>query len=224
MIAQNLALIESRIAAACARAGRPRSEVTLVCVTKTRPIEQVRELLTLGQLDFAENRVQDSRDRIPQLPDRIHWHFIGHLQTNKAKYFPELFSVVHSVDSVEVAQALNKAWEKRPDLPPLEVFLQFNIAEESQKHGAEKGAAAEFLRGVIACSRLHVLGLMCMAPYSENPENARPTFRGLRELRDRLQEECGITLSCLSMGMTGDFEVAIEEGATHVRIGTALFE
>lgn len=219
-----LSRIETRIAAACVRAGRGRESVLLVAVTKTRPLEQVRELLALGPRDFAENRVQDARERIPMMPAGIDWHYIGPLQTNKAKYLPGLFSWVHSVDRIEAADALQRAWEKHPELPALRVLLQFNIAGEEQKHGAGEEEALVLLRHAISLPRLSVEGLMCMAPYDENPENARPVFRGLRLLRDRLQEATGHALPQLSMGMTGDFEVAIEEGSTMVRVGTALFE
>ena len=216
--------IESRIAAACARVGRARDEVLLVAVTKTRPLEEVRALHAMGPADFAENRPQDARDRIPQLPADIRWHFIGHLQTNKAKYLAGLFQWVHSVDRIDAAVALQRAWEKRAELPPLDALLQFNISGEEQKHGAGRDEALEFLRAASKLDRLRVQGLMCMAPYGEAAELSRPVFRGLRLLRDELREKTGLPLPHLSMGMTGDFEVAIEEGATIVRIGTALFE
>jgi pyridoxal phosphate enzyme (YggS family) len=222
-LAANLHAVEQRIAAACQRAGRRRDEVLLVAVTKTRPLPELHALRALGPADFAENRVQDARDRIPAFPPGINWHFIGHLQTNKAKYLPGLISVVHSVDRLEIAEALQRAWEKHPALPPLRVLLQFNIAEEEQKHGASEAAAADLVRAAVAFDRLHVEGLMAMAPYSDKPETSRPVFRKLRELREGLQQRCGVPLPALSMGMTGDFEVAIEEGSTMVRIGTALF-
>lgn len=223
-IAENLESVERRLRAACDRAGRARADVLLVAVTKQRPLPQVEALHRLGPADFGENRVQEARERIPVLPHGITWHFIGHLQSNKAKYLPGLIQVVHSVDSIELARALSKAWEKHPEIPPLRVLLQFNIAGEEQKHGARGDAALELLGGVLALPRLRVEGLMTMAPFSDDPESARPVFRALRELRDALQSRSGHALSALSMGMTGDFEVAVEEGATHVRIGSALFD
>ncbi|MEO8376589.1 MAG: YggS family pyridoxal phosphate-dependent enzyme [Candidatus Sumerlaeota bacterium] len=222
-IEENLAAVEQRIAAACERAGRLRDDVLLVAVTKTRPLADVIALHDLGLHDVAENRVQDVRDRIPTFPCDLFCHFIGHLQTNKAKYLPGLVTVVHSVDRAEIANALNMAWEKTPTLPPLRVLLQFNIAEETQKSGAAARDAIEFLRRVSDLPRLHVEGLMTMAPLSEEPETSRPVFRALRELRDSMQETSGIGLPVLSMGMSGDFEVAVEEGATMLRIGSALF-
>lgn len=224
MIGENLRAVEERIAGACGRAGRDRSEVHLLAVTKKRPMEQLRELYRLGVTQFGENRVQEVRDRIPPFEGDVTWHFVGHLQTNKAKYLPGLVQWVHSVDRPEVAEALHKAWSRHPDLPPAKILLQFNIAGEEQKHGAGRDEALDFLRAALACDRLDVVGLMTMAPYSDDPETSRPVFRALRELRDGLEAAGGHPLPHLSMGMTGDFEVAIEEGATIVRVGTALFE
>ena len=219
----NLNEVKQRIAAACSRADRSPDDVTLISVTKQRPLEQVHELYRLGEREFGENRVQDARKRIPEFGQPATWHFIGPLQTNKAKYFPGLFTCVHSVERIEAAEALSKAFEKRSD-ETLRILLQFNIGGEEQKHGAEEDEAVKLLEQAAALPRLKVEGLMCMAPYSENPEDARPVFRRLRELRDVLQEKTGHPLPHLSMGMTGDFEVAIEEGSTMVRVGTALFE
>ncbi len=223
-IRENLERIEERIKAACDRAGRSRDEVQLVCVTKTRPLEDLRTLYTIGQRHFAENRVQDARERIPSVDGEIDWHFIGHLQTNKAKYLPGLVHWVHSVDKPEVAEALQKVWAKHLNLAPLKIFLQFNISGEEQKHGAGGDEAIAFLERARVCDRLSIQGLMCMAPYSEDSEVARPVFRGLKNLRDRLASESGMDLPHLSMGMSGDFEVAIEEGATMIRVGSAIFE
>lgn len=224
-LALRLASIEHRLRAACVRAGRLREDVLLVAVVKQRPLEAVRELHALGERHFGENRVQEIRERVPELafPD-AHVHFIGHLQTNKAKYLPGLVQWVHSVDSLEVAEALNRAWEKHPCLPMLNVLVQVNIAGEEQKSGVEPAEAEALVRATAALPRLALRGLMTMAPYGEETEASRPVFRGLRTLRDRLATETGIALPDLSMGMTGDFEVAVEEGSTLVRVGTALFE
>lgn len=223
-IGENLHAVEERIGCACALAGRSRQEVILLAVTKKRPMEQLSALKRLGVHQFGENRVQEVRDRIPTFEGGVIWHFVGHLQKNKAKYLPGLVQWVHSVDRPEVAEALQKAWSRQPDLPPVKVLLQFNISGEEQKHGAGRDEALDLLRAALACDRLDVAGLMTMAPYSDDPETSRPIFRALRNLRDRLQAASGHPLPHLSMGMTGDFEVAIEEGATIVRIGTALFE
>lgn len=222
-IAENLTAVEQRIAAACQRAQRPREDVLLVAVTKTRPLADVLALRELGIHDIAENRAQDVRDRAPSFPRDLRCHFIGSLQTNKAKYLPGLVTIVHTVDRVEIAAALNREWEKAPALPPLRVLLQFNIAEEAQKSGAAASDARELLVRVREFPRLHVEGLMAMAPLADEAEASRPVFRALRELRDRLQQASGVALPVLSMGMSGDFEVAIEEGATMVRVGSALF-
>ncbi len=221
---ERLSHIDDRLEDACRRAGRPREDVLLLAVVKKRPLETVRQLYELGVTHLAENRVQEARERIPQLPDGIAWHFVGPLQKNKAKYLPGLVQWVHSVEKLDVAEALQKAFAKRPELPPLEVLVQFNIAGEEQKHGAARDEAAELVRAVSELDRLRVQGLMTMAPYSDDPEVSRPVFRKLRLLRDELQERIGLPLPHLSMGMTNDFEVAVEEGATIVRIGTALFE
>ncbi|CAN5318130.1 YggS family pyridoxal phosphate-dependent enzyme [soil metagenome] len=222
-IRRNWERVEARIAAACARAGRRRDEVLLVAVTKNRANSEVAALKKLGLTDFGENRVQDAREKIPEFPG-IHWHLIGHLQTNKAKYLPGLISCVHSVDSLEVAAALNAAWEKHPEIPALKILIQVNVAEEKQKFGISADQLCEILPEIQKLSRLNISGLMAMAPFGDDPEEARPTFQKLRKLRDDTSINSKIILPELSMGMTGDFEVAIEEGATMVRIGTALFE
>ncbi len=216
--------IEQRVQAACEKAGRSRSEIELIAVTKKRPLEAVNELYTLGQRHMAENRVQDARKRLPELPRDICWHFIGHVQTNKTKYLPGLFDWVHSVDRLDLAEALQKTWEKKEVEKPLNILLQFNISGEDQKYGAETSEALDFLKATLEMQKLSVQGLMCMAPYSDDPETSRPVFKSLRRLRDELTEKTGHALPHLSMGMTNDFAVAIEEGATMVRIGTALFE
>ncbi|MEQ8820878.1 MAG: YggS family pyridoxal phosphate-dependent enzyme [Sumerlaeia bacterium] len=221
-LADNLQSIQRRIARACEQAGRDPAEVTLLAVSKYRPIEHVRTLYDLGLREFAESRVQDGRDRIPDLPSGIRWHLIGRLQTNKAKYLPGLFHTVHSVDRPDVAEALNKAYAKQGEMA--EVYAQINISGEDQKAGVSAADAAAFVRDVASRESLRLAGLMTMAPYVDDPEEVRPVFRQLRELRDRLQDESGLALPALSMGMTGDFEVAIEEGATIVRVGTALFD
>lgn len=223
-LADNLKRVEDRVAAACDRAGRDREEVLLLAVTKKRPLEELVELHRLGLKSFGENRPQEVRDRVPALALPIEWHFIGAIQSKNAKYLVGNVSWVHSVTDLKVAEAVEKAWNREPKLAPVKALLQFNISGEEQKHGAEADEAADFLKRAASLERIDVCGLMAMAPYSEDPEVSRPVFRALRQLRDRLVAETGIALPHLSMGMTGDFEVAIEEGATIVRVGTALFE
>ncbi len=223
-IAENLKRVEERIQKACERAGRSRDDVQLVAVVKKRPLDQVRQLHELGPNHFAENRPQELRKRIPEVPGDITWHFVGHLQTNKAKYLPGLVQWVHSVDRVDAAKALQKAWDKHPGLPAVKVCLQFNLSGEEQKHGAGEEQALELLTAALELPRLDIQGLMCMAPYTGGPEQTRSVFRRLRELRDHLSHRAGLSLPQLSMGMTNDFEQAILEGSTMVRIGTALFE
>jgi len=221
-IATNLAQVHARIDAACRRAGRDRGEVQLVAVTKQRSLGQVLELLRLGEKHFGENRAQEVRDVVPLVPEGPTWHFIGRLQSNKAKYLPGLVTWIHSVDSLALAEALSKAYSNAG--ATAKILLQVNISGEAAKAGSDAGGARALLDSVVELRGLQIEGLMTMAPYSEDPELARPVFRGLRELRDRLVRESGVALLHLSMGMSGDYEVAIEEGATLVRVGSALFE
>lgn len=213
--------IEERIAAACARGGRNRDDVTLVAVSKTRPPEVVAEAASLGLRIFGENKVQEARAKIPESPGHISWHLIGHLQSNKAKLAAQLFDCIHSVDSEKLASVLNAAADEAGRT--VRVLLEINVSGEASKFGLEPEQALSVLEAANACPRLIVDGLMTMAPFVPDPEKARPYFRQLRELRDRLARDTGSPLEQLSMGMSGDFEVAIEEGATMVRIGTLLF-
>lgn len=220
-IRRNLALVHARIAAACARAGRDPRGVTLLCVVKQRPIADAHALVALGEHHLAENRVQEARERIPAFPPGPEWHFIGRLQTNKAKFLPPLFSWIHSIDRVDAAEAVSRAYASAG--AKARVFLQANVSGEEAKAGAGAEEAAALVRAAAALPALRIEGLMTMAPYAEDPELARPVFRALRELRDRLERETDVPLPGLSMGMSGDFEAAIEEGATIVRVGSALF-
>jgi len=229
-IAHNLDEVRRRIATAAQRSGRDPAAVTLVVVSKYRSLEEIRAVVEAGHMDLAENRVQEAREKVEALarlvaPKRPVWHLIGHLQTNKAKYVPDLFDVVHSVDSVKVAEALQTACAKK-NRDSLDILVQVNISGEEAKSGLEPGEAEGALRAMAALNRLRVRGLMTMAPFEAEQEETRPVFRGLRELRDSLNSLAipGTALRDLSMGMTNDFEVAVEEGATMVRIGTAVFE
>ena len=211
----NIQGVRARIAAAAGRAGRRTEEVTLVAVSKTVPPERVDEALALGITTFGESKVQEAKAKIPLVSSRARWHMVGHLQTNKARDAVALFELIHSVDSLKLAAELNQ-WAPRAGRS-LPVLLEVNVAGEASKFGIKPEDLTAALRQIVNLSRLEVRGLMTLAPFTENAEAARPHFRRLRELRDSLG------LRELSMGMSHDFEVAIQEGATIVRIGTALF-
>ncbi len=220
-VAERLDAIEARIAAACARAGRQRDEVELVAVSKTHPPAAVAEVAALGIRVFGENKVQEARAKIPECPGHLSWHLIGHLQSNKARWAVELFDVIHSVDSEKLVRTLDVAADAAGKT--VHILLEVNVSGEGSKFGLKPDEVAGVLAVANECPRLVVDGLMTMAPFAPEAEKARPYFRQLRELRDRLVRETGSPLATLSMGMSGDFEVAIEEGATLVRIGTLLF-
>lgn len=203
------------------KAGRDPGSVRLLAVSKKVPAERLRILWGLGHRLYGENRVQEARVKIPDMPAGGEWHFIGGLQTNKAKEAVEWFDVIESVDRVELAQELQKRAETAGK--NLKVLLEINVGGEAAKHGAKPEQAEQLLRTVNGLSRLEVRGLMAIPPFREEPEQARPFFRKLREIRDSLEQVCGAGLPDLSMGMSHDFPVAIAEGATLVRIGTALF-
>lgn len=221
-IRENLAIVRERISHSCERAGRTVDEVRLIAVSKYRPLEQTKILYDQGIRDFGENRVQEGREKIPELPDDICWHLIGPLQTNKTKYLPGKFSQIHSVERLKVAKTLEKEYAESG--LKVTAFVQVNIAGEDQKSGCSPDEAESLVKQVVALEHVELAGLMTMAPYYDEPERTRPVFRALRELRDRIRDATGVALPRLSMGMTNDFEVAVEEGATDVRVGTALYE
>jgi pyridoxal phosphate enzyme (YggS family) len=198
--------------------------VRLVAVSKTKPAKLVREAIDAGATTFGENYIQEAREKIAALADLgVSWHFIGHLQTNKAKYAVRLFDLIHSVDSLKVAKALNKQAAKN-DIRQ-DILVQVNISGEATKSGIETDECVKLVEAVAGLKHLCLKGLMTMPPYFDRPEKARPFFTALRELRDHIRRAAipGVTMDELSMGMTGDFEAAIQEGSTMVRIGTALF-
>jgi len=217
----HLNAIELRIGAACARAGRERSSVTLLAVTKTQPPERVNEATQLGLTLFGENKVQEAKAKIPHCSSRLRWHMIGHLQSNKCRDAVELFEMVQSVDSLALAQELNKRAEQASRTLP--ILLEVNIVGEASKFGYKPEQLLQDWKELTSLPRLEVRGLMTIPPWSPLPEKARPVFRKLRELKQECEQLLGAPLPHLSMGMSGDFEVAIEEGATIIRIGTALF-
>jgi PLP dependent protein len=223
-ISDNLARIRARMAAAARRAGRDPDSVRLVAVSKYVSPEEVRTAFASGQLLFGENYLQEARGKIAQLPSELRWHFIGHLQSNKAAQAVELFEMIETVDRLKLAQALEKhlAGLQRKML----VLVQVNIGGEQQKAGILPGGAEELLRALADFPHLEIKGLMTMPPFFDNPEAVRPYFRELRQLSENLAGKGLLGRNGpveLSMGMSGDFEVAIEEGATLVRVGTALF-
>jgi pyridoxal phosphate enzyme (YggS family) len=220
-LSSNLQSIRHRMSAACSRAGRPADTVILLAVTKGQPPDVVKAGSDAGLVLFGENKVQEAKAKIPLCPGRLRWHMIGHLQSNKCRDAVALFEMIQSVDSVSLAAEINKAAEKAAKTVP--VLLEVNIAGESSKFGLSPQALLTALPEVNRLSRIEIHGLMTIAPWSRDPESARPIFRRLRELKLRCEELLGAPLPHLSMGMSGDFEVAIEEGATIVRLGTSLF-
>jgi PLP dependent protein len=223
-IPRNLKAVQQRIAEACTRCGRDPGAVRLICVTKTMSAETVRVAILAGAVLFGENYIQEAREKYGTLAEYpVSWHFIGHLQTNKAKYAVKLFDLIHTVDSLHLAAELDR--EARKIGKVQNILIQVNIGKEASKSGIDAESADQLIRSLAVFPNLSVRGLMVIPPFFDAPERVRPYFRGLRELRDSLDKPgiSGIRLDELSMGMTGDFEVAIEEGATMVRIGTAIF-
>jgi len=220
-LAANINSVRDRIEAACARAQRRPDSVTLIAVTKSQPPEVVTEAARLGLSVFGENKVQEAKAKIEQCPSRLHWHMIGHLQSNKARDAVELFEMIQSVDSFHLAQELNQRAEQAAKTIP--ILIEMNIAGEASKFGYRPENLKGDLERLNALKRLEIHGLMTVPPWSAEPEKVRPIFRKLRELKVECEQLLGAPLPHLSMGMTGDFEVAIEEGATMVRVGTALF-
>ena len=214
--------VKGRIAAACERAGRNPDDVEIVAVTKTHGAEVVEEAWRAGLRIVGENKVQEAAWKRPASVSGPEWHLIGHLQSNKVRHALELFDFIHSVDSMKLADRINFIAEEIGARP--RILLEVNVSGEKSKSGMKPDEVEPTIRHIMEeCPRISVEGLMTMAPFSENPEDARPYFRKLRELRDSLEGKLGVGLPRLSMGMSGDYEVAVEEGATWVRLGTVLF-
>jgi len=220
-VAENLELIQQRIRAACDRAGRDPSSVTLLGVTKGQPPDAVNEAARLGLTSFGENKIQEAKAKIPLCPGKAHWHFIGHLQTNKCRDAVGLFEMIQSVDSLYLAEEISKRAEQAGKTMP--ILLEVNLAGEASKFGYAPERLLAELNQLNTLTKIEVHGLMTVPPWSPNAEHVRPVFRQLRDLKERAEQMLGAPLPQLSMGMSGDFEVAIEEGATIVRVGTALF-
>jgi pyridoxal phosphate enzyme (YggS family) len=220
-IAQNLERLREQMQQAAARAGRPAEAIELVAISKTHGAEKVREAYEAGQRLFGESRVQEARVKIPELPSVIRWHFVGHLQKNKIRHALPLFELFHGVDGIDLARDMDRIAEEEGMRP--RVFLQVNVAAEGSKFGFHPEKVREDLEELLALTRLSIEGLMCIPPLAREAEASRRFFVQLRQLRDALEKEFEVALPHLSMGMTNDFQVAIEEGATLVRVGTAIF-
>jgi len=219
-IAANLNNVRQRVAAACARTGRDPSSVTLVTVSKGHPADVVRAAADFGVSLFGENRVQEAKIKISQCPSRLQWHLIGHLQSNKCRDAVHFFAMIHSVDSLSLAREINKWAEKSAKTMP--VLLEVNVAGESSKFGYSPENVLLELKEINALPKIEVRGLMTVAPWTQEAEKVRPVFRRLGQLKRQCEEILGAPLPHLSMGMSGDFEVAVEEGATMIRLGSAV--
>ena len=218
-LAANLQNVRGTIARSAERAGRDPDEVVLVAVTKTFSVDRIREAIALGLRVFGENRVQEALPKIDAIGTaNAEWHLIGHLQTNKVKFIGGRFSMVQSLDGIGVAEALDRRLRS-----PLEVLVEVNVAEEPRKTGVSPGDLPALARAVTAAEHLRLRGLMTVAPMSGDPQAVRPVFRQLRELRDETSQQLRVALPVLSMGMTDDYAIAVEEGATMLRLGRALF-
>ena len=219
--AENLNLIQQRITAACVRAGRDEKSVTLLAVSKTHPPETIRAAVECGQLLFGENKIQEAKSKIPLCPGKARWQFIGHLQSNKVRDAVQLFEMIQGVDSLAIAQEISKRAEQAAKTLP--ILLEVNVAGEGSKFGYAPEKLLAELNALNALPRVEIHGLMAIPPFTTVPEKARPYFKKLRELKLQCEQILGAPLPQLSKGMSGDIEVAIEEGATLVRVGTALF-
>ena len=220
-IAENLECVREQIAQAAMKSGRSPDEVELVAITKTHPAEKVREAIEAGQSLFGESRVQEARAKIPELPSNVRWHFVGHLQKNKVRQALPLFEMIHSVDPLALAQDVNRIADEEGLYP--RVLLEVNMAGEGTKFGFAPDHLREQIEMLLAVPRLSIEGLMCIPPLAVESEDSRKFFVQVRKLRDSLEKEFSIKLPQLSMGMTQDFPIGIEEGATLVRVGTAIF-
>jgi hypothetical protein len=220
-VAENLSVIAGKISAACLRAGRDVKSVQLIAVSKTFPVGSVREAFEAGQLQFGESKVQEAEPKVAALPGSLHWHFIGRVQRNKVRKMLQNFEVIHAIDSLRLASYTDEIAGELGLFP--KVFLQVNVGREASKGGFEPDVLRAEMESLLKLGRLEIVGLMCIPPAGPDAESARPWFASLRETRDALEREFGVTLPALSMGMSGDFEVAIEEGSTHVRVGSAIF-
>lgn len=223
MITENLEQVRKNIDEACRIAGRDPKEVTLIAVSKTKPVSMLKEAYDAGARCFGENKVQEIMDKHPQLPDDIKWHMIGHLQRNKVKYIVDKVSLIHSVDSLRLAQTIEQEAAKRQVCVP--ILLEVNVAQEESKFGLKMDEVLPLIEAVADFPHIKVQGLMTIAPYVENAEDNRDFFRQLKKLSVDIEAKNinNVSMSVLSMGMTGDYQVAVQEGATMVRVGMGIF-
>ena len=223
MLTENVIEVEKNIQAACDRAGRSREEVRLIAVSKTKPVSDIEEVLTTGILDYGENKVQELSDKYDVLPKNIRWHMIGHLQRNKVKYLIGKTVLIHSVDSLRLAEQIEHEAAKADTI--MNVLIEVNVAGEESKFGTTCNEAIELVPTVAALKHVKIKGLMTIAPFTDNPEDNRIYFKKLKQLSVDIKSKNidNVDMDELSMGMTGDYEVAIEEGATMVRVGTGIF-
>ena len=223
MLAENLQNVEERIQAACARANRDRNEVTLIAVSKKKTVSMLEEVYAEGIRCFGENKVQELTEKHDKLPSDVKWHMIGHLQRNKVKYIVDKVDLIHSVDSVRLAETIEQEAVKKDVIVP--VLVEVNVAEEDSKFGLKVNEVLSIIEEISKFPHIRIKGLMTIAPYVENPEENRPVFARLRKLSVDIAEKNidNVSVEILSMGMTNDYEVAIEEGATMVRVGTGIF-
>jgi len=219
-IRDNLLKVMERIEKAARRAGRDPKEIKLVAVSKTVEAARVKEAIEAGVSILGENYVQEAQKKIEEIGKPVAWHFVGHLQSNKAKYAVRLFDMIHSIDSLTLAQELNRRAEQEGQV--VKVMIEVNISGEATKFGTDEEKVLSIIKGILSLNHLSLEGLMTMPPYFDSPEMSRPYYIKLRDLKEKMAKE-GISLKELSMGMSNDFEIAIEEGATYVRVGTAIF-
>lgn len=223
MLAENLKQVRSNISASCAKAGRAEDEVTLIAVSKTKPVELLNEAYTQGCRHFGENKVQELVDKYDVMPKDIHWHMIGHLQRNKVKYIVDKVFLIHSVDSLRLAEEISKEAVKKN--VTVSVLIEVNVAEEESKFGVRVTEAEELIRRIAPLPGIQIKGLMTIAPYVDNSEENRQYFASLKQLAVDISNKSidNVSMDVLSMGMTGDYMTAIEEGASYVRVGTGIF-
>ncbi len=223
MIQDNIVDVEKKIMAACNRSGRKREEVTLIAVSKTKPVDMMLEAIRAGIMDFGENKVQELCDKNEQIKEELYWHMIGHLQRNKVKYIIDKNILIHSLDSLRLAEQIQLDAQKRNIIQ--DVLIEVNIASEESKYGFKPEEVEDAILEIAKLDSIRIKGLMCVAPYTEIAEENRIYFKKMRQLLVDIKEKNidNVTMEMLSMGMSGDFEVAIEEGATLVRIGTGIF-
>ena len=223
MITENLKQVHDNIDAACKAVGRDPKEVTLIAVSKTKPVPMLQEAYDAGERVFGENKVQEITDKYPQLPQDIHWHMIGHLQRNKVKYIVDKVAMIHSVDSLRLAETIEQEAAKHQVTVP--ILIEVNVAEEESKFGVKVSEVLPLVESIAAFPHIKIMGLMTIAPYVEDPEENRPVFRQLKKLSVDIDAKNinNVNMSVLSMGMTGDYQVAVQEGTTMVRVGTGIF-